>query len=83
MEILGRTPIGSLVYFSGHIMFFLGVKDGKGFVLSAIGSFVLPGMPESEVQTVNCVCVNALDMLRRNGTTWLENLKTVVDFGIE
>ena len=72
---LKSLPSGSLVYFPGHIMFWL----GDGIVLSAVGSFYLPGIEEK--QAAATVMLNDVSRtLRGSGRTWLGSLTAAVQY---
>lgn len=74
-DFLKTLPAGSLVYFPGHIMFWL----GDGIVLSAVGSFFLPDVQEK--QAAATVMLNDIGKtLRSNGNTWLTNLTAAVQY---
>ncbi len=72
-------PAGSLLYFSGHTMVYLGNVDDKLYVISALGSVVPPD--SSSVYSTMTVCLNSLDAKRsRNRGTWLHNLTAAVTY---
>ena len=69
MEALKNAAPGDVVYMPGHIVLFLGVREGKAWGLSAVGSFCSGGR---KMPVMN-VCVNDFDARRKNGQTWLES----------
>ena len=70
-----KLPIGSMVFFPGHIMLYLGMIDDEPFVISSVGSFATLNHPDGEYDEVNTYCINSLTQTKRkNGLTWLENL---------
>ena len=71
--ILDKTPAGTLLYFPGHIMIYLGKADGNYYVISSVGTFVQNGNAEH----VSNVIVNTLNTQRANGTTWLDNISAI------
>jgi len=72
-------PAGSLLYFSGHTMVYLGNVDDKLYVISALGSVVPPD--SSSVYSTMTVCLNSLDAKRGgNRGTWLHNLTAAVTY---
>lgn len=78
-----ELPAGTLLYFPGHTMIYIGSINDKIYVLSALGS-VSEGTGEVNVQKIFSVALNALDVRRANGTTWLHNLQAAVcPFGIK
>lgn len=78
-----ELPAGSLLYFPGHTMIYIGNAGDKLYVLSALGS-VSEAAGELNVQKIFSVALNALDVRRANGTTWIHNLQSAVcPFGIK
>ena len=71
--ILNETPAGTLLYFPGHIMIYLGKANGEYFSISSTGTFVQNGVTEH----VSAVVVNSLNTQRATGTTWLENITAI------
>ena len=75
MKILDSLPLGSVLYFSGHEMMYLGKENGEYFVVSAVGSIMNPY--ESGVkQRIRSNIINSLNIKRANGLTWLDSLTT-------
>lgn len=70
---LDALPFGSVLYFSGHEMMYLGKENGKYYVISAISSIMQPENP-SVRQRIRSTVINTLDVKRANGNTWLEDL---------
>ncbi|MBQ3413906.1 MAG: C40 family peptidase [Clostridia bacterium] len=71
---LEEAPVGSLLYFPGHTMIYIGTENGKSYVISALGSFV---QDEDTIYSYSVV-VNPLTVKRRNGKTWLESLTSIL-----
>lgn len=70
--ILNNMPIGSILFFKGHEMMYLGMVNGKYYVVSAsssIGSFDGTG-----TMRTRSVIINTLDIQRANKTTWMSNI---------
>jgi hypothetical protein len=70
-------PVGSLLYFSGHTMVYVGTVDGVNYVISALGS-ASDSVGKLNVKSQYCVAVNPLTVRRKNGNTWLNNLISAV-----
>jgi len=70
---------GALLYFNGHTMIYTGSENGVGYVISDTGS-LSDSAGELEVRSMYSVILNPLTVRRRNGTTWLNNLDSVVSF---
>ncbi len=76
LEVIRALPAGTMLYFRGHAMLYLGEKDGKAFVLSSVSSVMDPeGKGKLRVRSV---VINSLDLLRANGNSWLTSLNTAV-----
>lgn len=71
-QILDQLPLGSALSFPGHEMLYLGKVDGKYYVLSTASSMLSPTTGE-RLRTRD-VMINALDVRRTNGKTWLQSL---------
>lgn len=74
-EILDTLPAGSLLYFNGHGMMYLGKEGDKYYVISSFSSMMdADGVTRRRVRSVS---VNTLDTLRANGHSWLEDIHTM------
>lgn len=78
-EILKVLNPGDLLYFPGHIMFYLGQYEDEYYVYSAVGSMKNSGV-EGEMLNVRRVVVNSLSMERKDGSSWQQALDTSVLF---
>ena len=72
--VLDTVDAGTLVFFTGHIMVYLGEYDGEYYVISATGGYHEENAGEKEVPYLYNVSVNTLDMYRDNGLSWIEDL---------
>ena len=73
-------PVGSLLMFKGHITVYIGSENGRAYVISDTGS-LSDSVGDVNVIGQMSVIVNPLDVRRRNGTTWLNNMIYAVSFG--
>ena len=69
-----EIPVGSLLYFPGHTMIYIGTENGKIYVISDLGYFV---QGEDTIYSYSVV-INPLTVKRKNGETWLNNLTKVL-----
>lgn len=71
---------GTLLMFSGHITMYIGSTGGKQYVISDMGSVAETESVSSDaaVKSIFCVSVNSLDVRRKNGNTWLSEMKMAV-----
>ena len=74
-----KLPAGSLLYFPGHIMMYLGSENGKKFVISATGS-LSDSNGEFNVRSMYSVIINPLTVKRKNENTWLHDITQIISF---
>ncbi len=74
LSILREMPAGLPLYMDGHIMLYLGMEGETPYVLSSCGSYIAEGDKTGEIQDAYCVFVSNMELLRKNGNTWLEDL---------
>lgn len=74
---LNALPAGTILFFSGHEMMYLGRENGKYYVISSAGSMMQPENP-SVRQRIRSVVINTLEVKRANGNTWLDELTAAV-----
>ena len=73
IRFLDALPFGTILYFNGHEMMYLGSQNGKYYVISAVGTIMQPENP-SVRQRIRSTIVNTLDVKRANGNTWFDEL---------
>lgn len=78
LAVLKKLPAGTMLHFSGHVMLYLGMKDHRPYVISAVGSFAPETLEVGQVQSINTVVINDLYIHRRSGATWLDSLSSAV-----
>ncbi len=71
-ELFDKLSPGTILFFKGHEMLYLGNADGKYYVISATSSMMYPGTDDKA--RVRSVIINTLDERRANGNTWLSDL---------
>ena len=71
--LLDNMPFGTILYFNGHEMMYLGTENGKYYVISAVGSMMQPGNDKVR-QRIRSTTINTLDVKRANGNTWMDEL---------
>ena len=74
--ILDRLPLGSVLFFNGHEMLYLGTENGIYYVINAASNMLNP-WDTSTRQRSRVVAVNTLDARRANGNRWLSELHYV------
>lgn len=81
LDMLKKTRAGSLLFFPGHAMLYLGTVRGKPYVISAVSSFSEDGQT---LLAANTVTVNSLtETYRKDGGSWLSHLTTLIRFDEE
>lgn len=71
--ILDQLPLGTALCFSGHEMMYLGKDNGKYYVISTVSKMMNPD-DKTKTMRVRDVVINALDVYRANGNTWMQDL---------
>ena len=74
--ILDSVPAGTVLYFNGHEMMYLGCVDGKYYVISALGS--IKAFDSNQTVRVRSVVINDIDIVRPNGNTWLKSINMIL-----
>lgn len=72
-ELLDSLPIGSILYFNGHEMLYLGKENGKYYVVSSISTIMQPENPAVR-QRIRSIVINTTDIKRASGNSWLDEL---------
>ena len=74
---LETVPSGSLLYFTGHTMMYIGSESGRAYVINAAGS-----LSNSDgilnVRRMYSVILNPLTARRGSGKTWLNSINAVL-----
>ncbi len=63
---------GTILFFKGHEMLYLGNKDGKHYVINSSSSMMDPGGEDKK--RIRNVIINTLDEKRANGNVWITDL---------
>ena len=86
MKLLDETPIGSILYFEGHVMLYLGKVDGEYYVISETARISTSDSKDNtnsksnanEIINAHSCMITTLSTLRPNGSTWLRSLSKIV-----
>lgn len=76
LTVLDALPFGSILFFNGHEMLYLGKENGKYYVISATGNILEPKEGLNR-QRIRSTIINTLDIKRASGVTWLDSLTVV------
>lgn len=71
---IAQMPLGTVLFFGEHEMIYLGQENNKLYVISSLGGIGNLYNGDKSSYQVKSVAVNTLDMVRGNGSTWLQNL---------
>ncbi len=71
--ILKSVPIGSILYFSGHVMLYLGEDNGEYYVISETARI----MQEDVIINAHSCMITSLSVKRPSGKTWLSELSMI------
>lgn len=74
LEMIKKLPTGTLLYMEGHLMIYLGMVEEKPYVISSCSTFIAPDDGSGNVKEAYGIFVSGLDLLRKNGKTWLDSL---------
>ncbi len=70
--LLDTLSPGTILFFKGHEMLYLGHDGDRYYVISATSSMMYPGTDDKA--RIRSVIINTLDVKRANGNTWLSDL---------
>ncbi|MCR4677944.1 MAG: SH3 domain-containing protein [Lachnospiraceae bacterium] len=78
LEILKDAPIGTFVFFPGHIMMYLGTVDGMPYCISSAGNFSTLEQGKVIQREVNTVILtNMIDTKMADGRSWIESITKI------
>ena len=77
LALLSKLPTGTMLYFPGHTMLYIGMENNMGYVISDTGSVVQPE-GDLKVESTYSVIINPLSARRKSGRTWLTELTAAV-----
>ena len=74
-----ETPPGMPVFMDGHLMLYIGMEDGEPYVISSCATFIDPDDADSDAVDAYCIFVSDMNLLRKNGKTWLEDTSFILN----
>ena len=84
--VLAETNPGAILGISGHVMLYLGEDNGQHYVISMLGSYIPEEVSENfgdHIVSAQKCMINTLDVHRKNGNTWLQELIDVSDIEVK
>lgn len=82
-EIFDTLAPGSIVFFPGHIMLYLGEYEGEYYVVSSIATMVPGDSTDTEIINAHTCMISPLSTKRASGLTWLEAITVIQSYEIE
>ena len=76
IKLLEKVPVGSILFFKGHIMIFLGVYEGDPYCISAVGTYC--GSSGTMYDTNSVMISNMNETYRADGETWLSHIQKII-----
>lgn len=73
IEALDKVLTGSILYFEGHVMLYLGKIEGEHYVISETARI----MQENEIINAHSCMITPLSVKRPNGNTWLSSIEYI------
>ena len=75
-----NCPAGAIVQFPGHEMMYLGESNGDFYTINDVSSIAADlGNPSLSVVKARSVVVNGMkSTLRKNGSSWYDNLTKLI-----
>ncbi len=81
---LGALEPGDILDIGGHVMIYLGEYKGKTYIISMLSNYVPEDVTsdydKSAVKLAK-LYINSLDVYRKNGNTWMEEIKSYIHWG--
>ena len=75
--LLDAIPVGSIVYFPGHVMMYLGNVEGEYYVISAPGRMMAADEKDENEIYAHTTLVTPLSVRRISGKTWLSSITKI------
>lgn len=75
--LLDAIPVGSIVYFPGHVMMYLGNVEGEYYVISATGRMMAADEKDENEIYAHTTLVTPLSVRRISGKTWLSSITKI------
>ncbi|MBQ9004001.1 MAG: SH3 domain-containing protein, partial [Eggerthellaceae bacterium] len=72
--LIAQLPLGTVLFWGGHEMIYLGQEGDELYVISSLGGIGDPYDEAGGAHQVKSVAINSLDMVRANRATWLSTL---------
>lgn len=79
LKLILKQPVGTVLYMKGHVLLYLGSIKGVPYAIHDAYAYGPSGLGGSSGRmTVNCVTVSDLDVTRKDGSTFLSNIRNIV-----
>jgi len=80
-EAISILQPGDILDIGGHVMIYLGKYEGKHYIISMLSTYVPEDVTSDFDKNVVKMArnhINSLDVHRRNGNTWMEEIKSYI-----
>lgn len=78
-----RQEPGTIIEMKGHVMMYLGSANGKAYIIHDAFAYGESGLGGANGrQVVNCVNISDLYVTKKDGTTFLQNIRNVTPISI-
>ncbi len=75
--LLDEIPVGSIIYFPGHVMMYLGKVKGEYYVISATGRMLAADEKNEDEIYAHTTLITPLSIRRISGKTWLSSITKI------
>ena len=75
---ISTLPIGSILFFPGHVMMYIGTENSINYVINAVGSLI--DGKDKDIKKIYSIIINSLEVKRANGYSWINSITKVVNF---
>jgi len=79
-KIFDELAPGSIVFFPGHIMLYLGEYDGEYYVVSSVATMVPGDTENGEIMNAHSCMISPMSTKRASGLTWMEAITVIQSY---
>lgn len=74
-KILSSKMVGSLLYFPGHIMLYLGKRGGENYIIHSLAVY----LNEGKKDYIMLVLISGLDIIRKTGNPFKDEITSITE----
>ena len=83
VDAIRQLAPGSLISMPGHMTIYIGMVNDRPYVISSVGTLVQPAPGSTDAMHPDSVVLSSLYVRTRGLYTWLELMKTAMEFSAE